>query len=264
VKISVDKFLVKYRQLFLDRTPGIEIFSYWKTKYLIENGETFYLPEYECYYMIRDNHLLIYYSPDNKLHLSVEELNSLNCISLPANMYDPIKEHLRDFNASYYWNLRYDYNYQNMNYPLQCETVDFEFSNQQHFIKAAEIINGGDGDFTDKNVKKMTLYSAFDPSLWFFVKDKYTNDLVAISISAYDREVKQTDLDWISVLPKYQGKGCGRYLVNETINRCKYKSDSICVAGTVEFYRKCGFVDYELWVWAPKKEYQFKAKGIQP
>jgi GNAT superfamily N-acetyltransferase len=88
--------------------------------------------------------------------------------------------------------------------------------------------------------------------------------LAAISISAYDPEVRQTDLDIIFVAPNFQGKGCGRFLIGETIRRCKDKSDSICVGGKVAFYRKCGFADYELWAWAAKEGYRFRAEGIQP
>jgi predicted N-acetyltransferase YhbS len=266
LRISATEFLEKYRQLLLAQTRGIDILAYWKMKWLIENGEAFYLPEHDCYYLIRNNHLLIYYSPDNRLHLSAQELNRLDCISLPATMYDTIKEQLVGFNVSYGWGLRYDFNYRpKENGTAQYQAVDFNFSDPAHYTKAACIINGNNGGWlNDKNVKKMTSHSAFDPTLWFFVKDMLTQDLAAISISAYDAEVKQTDLDWIYVAPGYQGKGCGRFLIEETIRRCKDKSESICVGGTVEFYRKCGFVDYELWAWAPKEGYQFKAEGIQP
>ena len=266
MKISASDFLEQYKKLFLARTPGIAAFAYWKIKWLIENGETFYLPEHGCYYMIRDKHLLIYYSPDNQMHLSVDELSRLECISLPAVLYDSIKEKLVGFNASYDWGLSYDFNYQPKEYSLSLyEAVDFDFSNQQHYERAAKIINGGNDDwFSVKNVEKMTTYPTFDTSLWFFVKDKATQDLAAISISAYDTEVKQTDLDWIYVATEFQGKGCGRFLIEETIRRCKDKSENICVGGAVDFYRKCGFVDSELWVWAPKDGYQFKAIGIQP
>ena len=97
VKIPRTEFLQKIKNyISYDAT-----LAYWKMKHLIEDGETFYLPEYDCYYMIRDKHLLIYCSPDNQMHLSTDELNSLDCISLPAPIYDSVKEHLIGFTASY-------------------------------------------------------------------------------------------------------------------------------------------------------------------
>jgi len=265
MKISTGEFLARYDELFLANTPGISIFAYWKMKYCIETGDAYYLPEYNCYYLIRNNHLLVYHSPDNQMHLSEEELNQFDCISLPAAMFDSVKEKLTGFNVSYGWNLCYDFTYSPQEDVVSLyEAVDFDFSDPSHYVRAAEIINGADGWFTADNVKKMTTYAAFHPSFWFFVRDKASQALAAVGISAYDAAVKQTDLDWIYVAPEYQGKGCGRFLIEEVIRRCKNISDSIRVSGTVDFYRQCGFADHEFWAWAPKDGYEFDAPGIQP
>lgn len=265
MKIPLKEFQVKYKELFIAKTPNIATLAYWKMKHLIEEGDTYFLPDHDCYYMIRDKHLLVYYSPDHELHISIDELNTLDCISLPAEMFDTIEDKLIGFRESRAWGLRYNFSYEP---PEQLNTrykaTNFDFHNMLHFKKAAEIINGGSDWFTEKNIERMTGYSAFDPSLWFFVEDTISHELVAISISAYDSEVRQTDLDWIYVSPPYQGKGAGRFLIEETIRRCKGKSDDICVGGTVEFYRRCGFYDYEQWVWASKDGYQLIAPKIQP
>jgi len=265
MKISSAAFLQKYNQLRTSQAPGIELFAHWKMKYLIETGEAFCIPERDCYYMIRNNHLLAYHSPDNRLHLSTQELNSLDCISLPASMYDTVKEHLTGFAVSRGWNLRYDFAYQPQEQnPSRYEAVDFDFSDRSCYAKAAQIINAGEDWLGDKNIEKMTTYAAFDPSLWFFMKDIATQDIAAVSISTYCADAKQTDLDWIYVAQEFHGKGCGRFLIAETIQRCKDKSESICVSGAAGFYRKCGFVDHEQWAWAAKEGYRFKAAGIQP
>jgi len=269
MKISSGDFLAKYKELFLARTPGIGVFAYWKMKYLIETGECFYLPEHDCYYLIRDGHLLVYHAPDGRMHIPTGELNRLECISLPANFYRSIEEQLVAFEAKYDWNLRYNFGYQPKGQDSpRYESVDFDFGNAAHYRKAARIIDGNGKWLRGKNVKKvasnMTSLSAFDPKLWFFVRDRATHKLAAISISAYCAEARQTDLDYIFVAPKYQGKGCGRFLIEETIRRCGEKSDDIRVSGTAAFYRRCGFVDDEQWVWAAKEGYRFKAEGIQP
>ena len=265
MKISTDVFWAKYKELYFADVPGISIFAYWKMKYCIETGEAFCLPEYDCYYLIRNNHLLVYHSPDNQMHLSAEELNRLDCISLPAALFDSVKEQLIGFHASYGWNLRYDFAYSpREDNASPYEAVDFDFLDPSHYNRVAEIISGADGWFAGDNVRKMTTYAAFHPALWFFVRDKATQALAAVGISVYDVEAKQTDLDWIYVAPAYQGKGCGRFLIAEIIRRCKDISENIRVSGEVEFYRKCGFVDHELWAWAPKDGYQFSAMGIQP
>jgi len=52
MKISNVKFLIKFKELFIAKKSYIATFAFWKMQYLIENGETFYLPEYDCYYLI--------------------------------------------------------------------------------------------------------------------------------------------------------------------------------------------------------------------
>jgi GNAT superfamily N-acetyltransferase len=59
-------------------------------------------------------------------------------------------------------------------------------------------------------------------------------------------------LDWIFVLPEYQGKGAGRFLIDEIIKRSAYRSKVIRVGGETEFYKKCGFYEKERWAWAVK------------
>lgn len=263
--ISREVFLKKYKELYLARTPYIATLAYWKMKHLIESGETYYLPEYGCYYMIRNKHLLIYYSPDHLMHISTDELNRLEAISLPAYVFDSLKSGLKGFRESRNWNLRYNFNYRPKNHGTSFySTVNFDFAKEEHYEKAADLINQGTDWLNAGNIKRMTKYSAFDESLWFFVQDNVSKELIALSISEYNEEVKQTDLDWIYVSPGYHGKGVGRFLIEQTIERCKDKSNDICVGGTVDFYRKCGFDDYELWVWAAKDGYRFYAPIIQP
>ncbi len=266
MQIARAEFLEKFKETFVARHSYDTALSYWKIKQLIEEGETYFLPESDCIYMIRNRHLLVYDAPDNRMHLSADELNALDCLSLPASLYDSVKDRLTGFEAHSAWRLRYDFSYHPSARPsTRYEAVDFDFANPDHDAQAAAIISGGDPNaFNANRVRKMTTYTAFDPSLWFFVRDMATGEFAAVSISEYDEDVKQTDLDWIYVAPAYQGKGCGRFLMEETVRRCRDKSDDICVAGTVDFYRKCGFVNAGLWVFASKPGYDFNAPRITP
>lgn len=157
--IPREVFLKKYKELYFAKTPYIATLAYWKMKHLIESGETYYLPEYDCYYMIRDKHLLIYYSPDNLMHLGMDELNDLDAISLPANVFDSLKGQLAGFQESRSWNLRYNFDYQPSRYRNYLySTVDFEFTKQEHYEKAAELINQGDDWLNAGNIKRMTKF----------------------------------------------------------------------------------------------------------
>jgi Predicted acetyltransferase len=257
----------KIKQLLRDSYPKdctkIAPFALWKMDAIIDGGEAYYLSEYDCCYVIYNNHLLFYSSPDDMCHIPISELNKLDAISLPDHLFNQMKDELHGFNVDFGWLLTYDFNYIPPLIPdNRYSAVDFDFTNEGDYQCAANII--GSSWISAEQVRRMTEFTAFDPSLWFFVYDNKSDKKIAISISTYSPEVRETLLDWIFVLPDYQGKGAGRFLINETIARCKEKSDLICVGGTVEFYRRCGFVDNTLWVWATKPDYDFICEAIQP
>jgi GNAT superfamily N-acetyltransferase len=240
-------------------------FAFWKMRALIRDAQAYALPDFDCHYMVRDGHLLYYSAPDGKCHLSVDELNPLNAISLPMEVFDQVRDKLRGFDVREGWILRYDFS----DAPpardfARWEAVDFDFSDAALYEAAARIIDPDGGWMTASGVRHMTAFSAFDPSLWFFVRDRSDGALAAVSISAYSPEVRETDLDWIFVRPDRQGKGAGRFLIGETVKRCAGKSDLIRVGGTEEFYRHCGFFNDVRWVWATKPGYDFRCPEIQP
>lgn len=254
-----------HETLYHTDSSGYAPFAYWKMKALCEDAEAFSLPEFECYYVIRDSHLLIYSSADNLCHIPLDELNKLSGICMKAEMLDSIKDHLSGFQVSYAECLYYDFSYQpkTMLYDY-LGIVKFDFSNEDHYRIASEIINQGSDWLNADNIKKMTSFPSFDPSLWFFIHDKSSNELVGFCISTFDKFVKETDLDWIYIRPHHHGKGAGRYMIEEIIRRSINRSNIIRVSGTAEFYKRCGFYNKQLWVWAVKPGYSFVAPAIQP
>ena len=211
--------------------------------------------------------MLIYYSPDAQCHIPIDELNSLDCISLKAGIFDPIKDKLSGFEISYGENLHYDKNY--VPPALDGDTfdiVEFDFTNEEHYDLAAKCIDGLDGEFTGAHNKRIkTNYiscSVFDPSLWFFVRDKQTKKLIGNAISTYQKPIKETLLDWIHIHHEHQGKGAGRFMMQEIIRRSLDRSDIIQVGGTVEFYKRCGFYIKRIDVWAAKPGYSFSGPTV--
>ena len=269
-------FLKLQTNLYRTDAPGYyAAFALWKMEKLCGEAKLFYLPGYDCYYVVRNKHLLIYYAPDGKCHIPDDVLNGFECINMDAGMFDTIKDRLTGFNINYSENLRYDKNY----IPPDITTDDFEiaefdFSNGKHYEAAAQCINGTDGftgksgEFTAAHIKRIEANyktcGVFDPFLWFFVRDRRTDKLIGGAISTYQESVKETLLDWIHILPAYQGKGAGRFMIQEIIRRSLDRSDIIQVGGTVAFYKKCGFYTHRTDVWAPKPGYNFHAPSICP
>ena len=236
--------------------------AFWKLKALALNGETYYLPENNCYYGVYNNFMFSCFSEDNKCYIPFE----FKCISMSNTMYERIHNNLSGFNISYGYKLHYDFNYKNESDRTTRYSIEsFDFSNERHYIIASEIINQGNGNWImPDNLRKIINEPVFDPSMWLFVKDNNSNELIGFSISTYDKELKETDIEWFYILPEYHRKGAGRYLLSEIIERSIYRSSDIRVGGTNEFYKKCGFVERESNVWVSKDGFSLYAPCIQP
>jgi len=241
-------------------------FAYWKMNALAREGQAYCLKEYDSYYAVYRNFLFAYLSSDGQCHIPIDTLNRFDCIQMNADLYDTVKDQLVGFTPYYWYKLHYDFFYE----PPSEQThhyliVDFDFTNEQHFVEASNMINQGNGNWMmPENIKKIMREPVFDPSLWFFIKDTSGGEQIGICISTYDSQLHETDIEWMYILPAHQGRGAGRFLINETIRRSKGRSEDIRVGGTNEFYKKCGFVEKSRTVWASKKGYSLIAPCIQP
>lgn len=249
MKIAMQQFQQQLLKLYAADPSQYTPFALWKMQKMTAEGEAFYLAEQDCYYVIREKQLLFYTSPDNKCHIPDAQLNALDMIVMNAGIFDTVKDRLEGFHIEYGWSLFFDF-HRSMpqNPPSQYEVIDFDFSDEAHFQCAADIINGDTyHGFHPVRIKKWTTFSAFDPTLWFFIQEIESQKLISIGISTFHKEVKETDLDWIYVLPAYQGKGVGRFLIDEIIRRSVCRSNIIRVGGVDAFYKKCGFYEKERW-----------------
>ena len=127
---------------------------------------------------------------------------------------------------------------------------EFDFSREQDFTGAAAMLNRcyGTEHHSAAEVAGWSDLPVSDQSMWLWVRIRASSEVVGLGISTYQASIRECYLDWIQVLPEYQGRGLGRLLVSETIQRAVGKSDIIRVTGMAEdFYRKCGFVGTEKW-----------------
>ena len=263
MRIEKDKFQKKLLEEFLSGNQVIP-WVLWKVQKLAEEGETYYLPEYDSYYAVYKKFLFVHFSPDRKCHIPIDELNELDGMQLAPDVFDSVKDKLIGFDPPVYsWRLRYDREYKPPKLTDDFCVMEFDFTNEAHYEL---LCFDGSGDTIEiqKKIKRMyTSASVFDPSLWFFMVHKRTKKIIGSAISSYNESVKETDLDYIHIIPEYQGKGAGRFMMAEIIKRSLHHSDVIGVGGTVEFYRKCGFYDFTHRAWVKKPGYSLIAPSIQ-
>jgi ribosomal protein S18 acetylase RimI-like enzyme len=108
-------------------------------------------------------------------------------------------------------------------------------------------------------VRGWTRSRVFDKSLWIWVMDNQINIPVALGIAELDRDIFEGSLEWIQVLPEYQGNGLGKVLVMELLNRMDGRVRHVTVSGEVDnetnperLYRRCGFYGDDVW-WLMRK-----------
>lgn len=108
-------------------------------------------------------------------------------------------------------------------------------------------------------VKSWKNHEVFDNSLWIWIVDKHNNIPVALGIGEYDRSMLEGSLEWIQVLPEYRGRGLGKVLVLELLNRLNGRVEFTTVSGEVgsetnpeRLYRSCGFSGNDIW-WVLRK-----------
>lgn len=103
-----------------------------------------------------------------------------------------------------------------------------------------------------KDIDQWRSRRVFDKDLW--VKITLNGKIIASGIAEFDFETKEGILEWIQVLPEYQGCGFGKLIVNALINRLSKIADFITVSGRLEnlsnpikLYTDCGFQGNDIW-----------------
>lgn len=102
------------------------------------------------------------------------------------------------------------------------------------------------------SVRSWTMTPYYDPTLWVWVEDQ-CGERVALGVADFDREVGESILEWIQVLPEHRRMGISTSIIRELLLRSKKAgADFAMVSGdannpfSVEtMYRKVGFFGYD-------------------
>lgn len=103
-------------------------------------------------------------------------------------------------------------------------------------------------------VKAWMRHPVYDPDLWLWVIDLESHEKVGLGIAERDPRVPEASLEWIQVLPAYQGRGLGTAIVTELLGRVSRTVKFTTVAGDLknvhqpeQLYRRCGFTGEDVW-----------------
>jgi len=110
-------------------------------------------------------------------------------------------------------------------------------------------------------VLSWTKSPVFDSYLWIGAFEKNGDKMIGSGIAEIDNQMKEGILEWIQILPTHQGKGIGKSIVNELLNRMRNKVKFVTVSGRLdnpsnpmELYKHCCFTGNDIWHVLTKKE----------
>jgi GNAT superfamily N-acetyltransferase len=247
-------FIAAVKQLYVQNPCKVSSLAFWKLAHLCRESETYSVTKkgHTYLYAIRDQRLEFYWSDDRQhFLLTPNEIEALAFLVLHADFYRLIADKLAGCQVRESNPLLYDFAFrQEVEASDEFYIANFNFEQELDYRVAAEMLNRcyETDHHSAEEVAGWRRLTVFDESLWFWVKSCATEEAVGLGISTYQASIRECYLDWIQVLPEYQGRGLGRLLVSESISRAIPKSDIIRVTGMADgFYRKCGFAGSESW-----------------
>lgn len=254
VQIDSEDFVAKVKELYVRDPCQVSDLAFWKVAEQCRESETYSVLDrgHTYLYAVRDERLVFYWSDDRQhFLLTQDEIRALEFLVLHEDFYRLIVDRLAGYQVRESHPLLYDFPFNHtVEHNDEFFIADFDFSRDQDYAVAAEMLNRcyETQHHSAAEVDGWSNLPVVDKSLWLWARSRASKEAVGLGISTYQASIRECYLDWIQVLPEYQGRGLGQLLVSETIKRAIGKSDIIRVTGIVgDFYRKCGFAGTESW-----------------
>jgi GNAT superfamily N-acetyltransferase len=254
MQVDSEGFVAAVKELYVQRPCRVSSLAFWKVAQMCRESQTYceINEGYTYLYAIRNQRLEFYWSDDRQhFLLTPDGIEALELLVLHADFYRLIADKLEGYRVSESHPMLYDFAFgQGVEHSDECFVTQFNFAREGDYGFAAKMLNRcyETDQHSAAELAGWCRLPVFDESLWLWVKSRASKVAVGLGISTYQACIRECNLDWIQVLPEYQGRGLGRLLVSETIRRAISKSDILRVTGMADgFYRKCGFVGTESW-----------------
>ena len=254
MQIDREDFVRTVKKLYVQNPCQVSDLAFWKVAEQCRESETYSVLDrgHTYLYAIRDKRLVFYWSDDRQhFLLTPNEVRALEFLVLHLDFYNLIADKLDGYQERESHPLLYNFAFSlAIEHSDEYYIAEFDFSREQEFVAAAEMLNHcyETQHHSAAEVAGWSNLPVFDESLWLWVRSRASEEAVGLGISTYQASIRECYLDWIQVLPEYQGRGLGQLLVRETIRKAIDKSEIIRVTGIVDdFYKKCGFYGTEIW-----------------
>ncbi len=242
------------KERYLQNPSRVSDLAFWKLARMLRDCEVYASTRNGHTYLhaIQDRRLVFYWSEDRQsFQMPPEEIVGLDFLVLHDDFYTLIASQLGEYHVQDSRPLLYDFRFNHeFLHDDEFVIVDFNFDRDHDRAEAADMLNRcyNTDHHTSSEVAGWFELPVFDSALWFWVRNRASGEPAGLAISTYQPDIRECYLDWIQVLPSYQGRGGGKRLVHETIQRAKGKAEIIRVTGVADdFYRKCGFYGTDRW-----------------
>ncbi len=231
--------------------------AFWKTERLIDSLESDFTKDGKVMelWLGDKTNLHIYWSRDrNELDLEDDYLRNLKFALIHQDYINRIL--LEDFSEVQ----RYFRIYRDMTeipkiqMPEGFKIMDVDAENEADKVskliyRCYDNIKPG-----EEEVLSWTDHLVFDENLWVWIRDMKEEQYAGLGIAEIDKTVPEASLEWIQVAPEYHGKGLGKLIVYELLDRVNERVEFVTVSGEFDsennpkgFYESCGFVGNDIW-----------------
>jgi len=229
--------------------------SFWKTNSQLVNYELTCKSDNDKIISLEikeGNKLLLYWHldqkmPDFKTHI-------LDFILIHQKYLESINLEMFNSKKSYF---RIVHNQQNIEKTSLLEGFRFEQVNlAQETDKIVDLLSlcYPGWNFTEERILKWKNHPVYDKKGWIWIIDEKNNKPAGLGIAEFDKTIPEASFEWIQVHPEYQGKGLGKNLVLELLDRYKESALFTTVSGECNnpsnpegLYRRCGFEGDDVW-----------------
>lgn len=227
--------------------PTGQATAFWKMENWINDEATIILESLGTTSIIQSSRLLLRQPMNSSFEKSIDS-------NLDLMVYACKQNDLIGYGEKRFFKLYHDHSDLK---PLKNDNV-FTFSTVQNG-EAGEVASFINRNYANIRVNKEAVESWFsrqvyEQDLWIWVENPLTGERLGLGIAELDSNIGEGALEWIQVEQLHRGKGIGKMLVFELLDRISKKAKFTTVSGDKDnesspeqLYRSCGFKGDRVW-----------------
>jgi len=160
-------------------------------------------------------------------------------------------EQLKSYDVQTFFRLKHDL--QKLNQPFyKVEQIRIEHDIDELVMMINACYEHENIHIHKDDILKLVHKDTYNSLLWLKIVEH--GQIVASIIGCMDVELREGWIEWVQVLPLYQGRGYGQSIINSLLLKMVDNCDFVTVSGNMDnikdpekIYRACGFTGNDRW-----------------